>query len=185
MFSAYLLRATCRGVTDASMSLGSDSSWFLRWAFYAIAGVITAWSALTSEAFLFTAWAWNAIAHVLGAALERVEPARIDDLDSPEFVHFLHTAIFSPCCVSPVSPEVLRTHVRASHTCSPHTSSTVFACILVFWSLTTSLASPLLVGRKLVSSKLVRASLLDIGGSPSPSVGMKLSYGGEYLLMVR
>ena len=54
----------------------------------------------------------------------------------------------------------------------------------MFWSLTISLASPLLVGRKLVSAKLVRASL-DIDSSPSPSVGAKLSYGGAYLLMVR
>ena len=68
--------------------------------------------------------------------------------------------------------------------CSPHTGSTVFACIIVFWSLTTSLASPLLVGRKLVSAKLVRASL-DIDSPPSPSVRVKLSYGGAYLLMVR
>ena len=113
-----------------------------------------------------------------------MEPARIDSLDSLEFVHFLHTAIFSPCCVSPVSPEFLRMHVRASHTFRPHIGSTVFACTIVFWSLIISLASPLLVGRKLVSAKLVRASL-DIGGSPSPSVGVKLSYGGAYLLMVR
>ena len=55
---------------------------------------------------------------------------------------------------------------------------------MVFWSLTTSLASPLLVGRKLVSAKLVSASL-DIGGSPSPSVGMKLPYESANLLMVR
>ena len=41
------------------------------------------------------------------------------------------------------------------------------------------------MGRKLVSSKLVVCASLDIGGSPSPSVGMKLSYGGAYLLMVR
>ena len=112
------------------------------------------------------------------------EPARIDSLDSLEFVHFLHNAIFSPCCVSPVSPELLRTHVHASHTCSPHIGSTVFACTIVFWSLTISLASPLLVGRKLVSTELVSASL-DIGDSPSPSVGVKLSYGGAYLRMVR
>ena len=180
-----LLRATCCGVAEVSMSLGSDSTWFLRWAFSAIAGMLTAWSALTAGAFLFIAGAWNAVAHVLGATLEGVEPARIDSLDSLEFVHFLHTAIFSPCCVSPVSPEFLRMHVHASHTCSPHTGSTVFACIIVFWSLTTSLASPLLVGRKLVSSKLVVSASLDIGGSPSPSVGVKLSYGGAYLLMVR
>ena len=81
------------------MSLGSDSTWFLRWAFSAIAGVLTAWSDLTAEAFLFTAGAWNAIAHVLRAALERVEPARIDSLDSLEFVHLLHTAM----CLSSVS----------------------------------------------------------------------------------
>ena len=74
--------------------------------------------------------------------------------------------------------------MHASHTCSPHIGSTVFACTIVFWSLTISLASPLLVGRKLVSAKLVRASL-DIGGSPAPSIGVKLSYGGAYLLMVR
>ena len=100
-------------------------------------------------------------------------------------MHFLHTALFSPCCISPVSPELLRTHVHASHTCSPHIGSTVFACTIVFWSLTIALASPLLVGRKLVRSKLVVRASLDIGGCPSPSVGMKLSYGGAYLLMVR
>ena len=72
--------------------------------------------------------------------------------------------------------------MSASHTCSPHTGSTVFACIIVFWSLTISLASPLLVGRKLVSSKLVVSASLDIGGSPSPSVGIKIF---AYLLMVR
>ena len=166
------------------MSLGSDSTWLLRWAFYAIAGVLTAWSTLTAGALLFIAGAWKAAAQVLGAALEGVESARIDSLDSLEFVHFLHTAMFSPCCVYPVSPELLRTHVRASHTCSPHKGSTVFACIIVFWSLTTSLASPLLVGRKLVSTELVRASL-DIGGPPSPYIGVELSYGGAYLLMVR
>ena len=55
---------------------------------------------------------------------------------------------------------------------------------MVLWSLTTSLASPLLVGRKLASTKLIIASL-DIDGSFSPSVGVKLSYGGAYLLMVR
>ena len=177
-----LLRATCRGVADVSMSLGSDSTWLLRWAFYAIAGVLTAWSTLTAGALLFITGALNATAHVLGAALEGVESARIDSLDSLEFVHFLHNAIFSPCCVSPVSPELLRTHVHASHTCSPHIGSTVFACIIVFWSLTTSLASPLLVGRKLVSSKLVVCASLDIGGPPSPSVGMEIF---AYLLMVR
>ena len=132
-------------------------------------------------ALLFSAWAWNAVAHVLGAAPEGLEPAWIDSLDSLEFVHFLHTPMFSPCCVSPVSPEFLRMHVHASHTCSPHIGSTVFACTIVFWSLTISLDSPLLVGRKLVSSKLVRARL-DIGGSPSPSVGLKFF---AYLLMVR
>ena len=176
-----LLRATCCGVADVSMSLGSDSTWFLRWAFSAIAGGLTAWSALTAGALLFSAGAWNTTAHVLGAALEGLEPARIYSLDSLEFVHFLHNALFLPCCVSPVSPELLRTHVHASHTCSPHIGSTVFACTIVFWSLTISLASPLLVGRKLVSPKLVRASL-DIGGSPSSSVGMKFF---AYLLMVR
>ena len=51
------------------------------------------------------------------------------------------------------------------------------ACTMVFRSLTTSLASPLLAGRELVSAKLVTVSL-DIGGSPSPSVGVKFSYGG-------
>ena len=132
-------------------------------------------------ALLFSAWAWNAVAHVLEAAPEGLEPAWIDSLDSLEFVHFLHTPMFSPCCVSPVSPEFLRMHVHASHTCSPHIGSTVFACTIVFWSLTISLDSPLLVGRKLVSSKLVRARL-DIGGSPSPSVGLKFF---AYLLMVR
>ena len=74
--------------------------------------------------------------------------------------------------------------MHASHTCSPHIGSTVFACTIVFWSLTIALASPLLVDRKLVSSKLVSSSL-DIGGSPSPSVGMKLFYESAYLLMVR
>ena len=179
-----LLRATCSGVVEVFMSLGSDSTWFLRWAFSAIAGVLTAWSTLTAGALLFIAGAWNAVAHVLGAALEGVEPARIDSLDSLEFVHFLHTALFSPCCVSPVSPEFLRMHVHANYPCSLHIRSNMFACTMVIWSLTTSLASPLLVGRKLVSAKLVSASL-DIGGSPSPSVGVKLSYGGAYLLMVR
>ena len=177
-----LLRATCGGVADVSMSLGSDSTWFLRWAFSAIAGVLTAWSAITAEAFLFSAGAWNATAHVLGAALEGVKPARIDSLDSLEFVRFIHNAICSPCCVSPVSPELLRKHVHASHTCSPHIGSTVFACTIVFGSLTIALASPLLVDRKLVSAKLVSASL-DIGGSPSPSVGMMKLF--AYLLMVR
>ena len=81
-------------------------------------------------------------------------------------------------------PEFLRMHVHANHTCNSHIVCTFFACTMVIWSLTTSLASPLLVGRKLVSTKLVNASL-DIGGSPSPSVGVKLSYGGAYLLMVR
>ena len=37
------------------------------------------------------------------------------------------------------------------------------------------------MGRKLVSTELVTPSL-DIGGSPSPSVGVKLSYGGAYLV---
>ena len=44
-----LLRATCSGVAEVSMSLGSDSTWFLRWAFSAIAGVLTASSTLTAE----------------------------------------------------------------------------------------------------------------------------------------
>jgi len=175
-----LLRATCCGAADVSMSLGSDSTWFLRWAFFAIAGVLNEWSTITAEAFLFSAGAWNATAHVLGAALERVEPARINSLDCHEFVHFLHNTFYSPCCVSIVSPELLRMHVHANHTCRPHIGSTVFACTIVFWSLTIALASPLLVGRKLVSAKLVRASL-DIGGSPSPSVGKLFAY----LLMVR
>ena len=48
------------------------------------------------------------------------------------------------------------------------------------------LDSPLLVGRKLVSAELVTASL-DIGGFPSPLlfVGVKLSYRGAYLPLVR
>ena len=99
-----LLRATCRGVADAFMSLRSDSSWLLRWAFYAIAGLLTAWSALTAVALLFIAGAWKATAHVLGAALEGLEPARIDSIDSLEFVQFLQTASFSSCDVVSVSP---------------------------------------------------------------------------------
>ena len=94
-----LLRATCCGVAEISMSLGRDSTWFLRWAFSAITGVLTAWSALTAGALLLIAGAWNAIAHVLGSALEGVEPSRIDSLDSLEFVHLLHTAM----CLSSVS----------------------------------------------------------------------------------
>ena len=71
-------------------------------------------------------------------------------------------------CVCPVSSEFLRMHVHANRTGNAHIGNTVFACTMVLWSLTTSLASPLLVGRKLVSNKLVHARL-DIGGSPSPS----------------
>ena len=55
---------------------------------------------------------------------------------------------------------------------------------MVIWSLTTSLLSPLLVGRKLVSTELARASF-DIGGSPSSPLGVKLSNGGAHLLVVR
>ena len=113
-----------------------------------------------------------------------MEPARIDRLDSLEFVHSLRAAHASPCCVSPVSPEFLRSHVHANYTRRMPFGSSVFACIMVIWSLTTSLLSPLLVGRKLVSTELVHASL-DIGGSPSPSLGVKLSNGGAHLLMVR
>ena len=74
--------------------------------------------------------------------------------------------------------------MHANRTCSPQISRTFLACTKVLWSLTASLASPLLVGRKLASTELIIASL-DIGGSPSPSVGVKLSYGGAYLPMVR
>ena len=87
-----------------------------------------------------------------------MEPARIDRPDSLEFVHSLRAAHVSPCCVSPVPPEFLRTHVHANYTRSIPFGSSVFACLMVLWSLTTSLFSPLLVGRKLVSTELARVS---------------------------
>ena len=148
------------------------------------AELLAAMTASIPGVFPFSAGAWNADTHVLGAAVEGGKPARIDSIDSLEFVQFLQTAHFSSCDVVSVSPEFLRMHVHAKHNCNSHIGRTIVACTLVFWSLTTSLASPLLVGRELVHTELVNASL-DIGCSPSPSVGVKLSYGGEYLLMVR
>ena len=159
------------------MSLGQDCVWFLRWVISAIAGVTTAWNASTAGIFLLTAGTWNAVAQLLGAAMEGGKPARIDSLDSLEFVHFLQTALLSSCGVVPVSPEYLRMHVHANHTCNPHIISVVIACTMVIWSLTTSLASPLLVGRKLVNAELVNASL-DIGSSPPPSLGVNISTDG-------
>ena len=74
--------------------------------------------------------------------------------------------------------------MHANRTCSLQIGRTFLACTMVLWSLTTSSASLLLVGRKLVSTELLIASL-DIDGSPSPSVDVTLSYGGAYLLKVR
>ena len=111
------------------------------------------------------------------------KPARIDSIDSLEFVHFLQTAYFSSCGVCPVSPEFLRMHVHANHTCNSHIGSVVIACTMVIWSLTTSLASPLLVDRKLVHTELVNASLV-IGGSPSSSVGVTCSLCWECICFV-
>ena len=179
-----ILRATYTGVAEMCMSMGRDGTWFLHYVLSVTAELTAAMTASIAGVLLFTAWTWNAAAHRFGAALEGVEPARIDRLDSLEFVHSLRAAHVSPCCVSPVSPEFLRSHVHANYTRRIPFGSSVFACIMVIWSLTTSLLSPLLVGRKLVSTELVHASL-DIGGSPSPSLGVKLSNGGAHLLMVR
>ena len=181
-----LLRATYGGAAEVYVSLCHDCVWFFHWILFAIAGVTTAWSASTAAIFPLIAGAWNAVAtlFLFGAAMEGEKHARIDRLDSLEFVHFLQTAHFPSCCVFPVSPEFLRMYVHANRTCSPQIGRTFLACTKVLWSLTASLASPLLVGRKLASTELIIASL-DIGGSPSPSVGVKLSYGGAYLPMVR
>jgi hypothetical protein len=177
-----LLCASYGGAAEVSVSLCHDCVWSYHWVLSAIAGVTTAWSASMAGTFLLIAGAWNAVDTLFGAAMEGEQHARIDRLDSLEFVHFLQTVHFSSCCVFPVPPESLRMHVHANRTCSFPIGRTFLACTMVLWSLTTSLASPLLVGRKLVSTELLS---LDIGGSPSPSVGVKLSYGGAYLLMVR
>ena len=134
------------------------------WILFAIAGVTTAWSASTAVIFLLIAGAWNAVAtlFLFGGAMEGDKHARIDRLDSLEFLHFLQTAHFPSCCVFPVSPEFLRMYVHASRTCSPQISRTFLPCTKVLWSLTASLASPLLVGRKLASTELIIASL-DMG----------------------
>ena len=179
-----LLRAMYGKVVDMCMPMGHDSAWFSHCVFSVAAELLAAVTASIPGVFLFSAGACNAVAHVLGAAVEGGKSARIDRIDSLEFVLFLQTAYFSSCDVVSVSPEFLRMHVHANHTCNSHIGRTIVACTLVFWSLTTSLASPLLVGRKLVHTELVKASL-DIGGSPSPSVVVKFSYGGVYLLMVR
>ena len=49
--------------------------------------------------------------------MEGGKPAQIDSIDSLEFVQFLQTAYFSSCDVISVSPEFLRMHVHANHTC--------------------------------------------------------------------
>ena len=80
----------------------------------AIAGVTTAWSASTAAIFPLIAGAWNAVAtlFLFGAAMEGEKHARIDRLDSLEFVHFLQTVHFPSCCVFPVSPEFLRMYFK-------------------------------------------------------------------------
>jgi hypothetical protein len=120
---------------------------------------------------------FSAYGFLLGAATEGGEPARLHSLDSHEFVFFLQTARFSSCCIFRMSLESPRMGVHASSPRQRHDSETFSTCILVMWSLTTSLASPLLVGRKLVSATLLITASLDTGGFPSLTVNVKLSPG--------
>ena len=78
-------------MVEVCRSMGHDSAWFSPCVFSAAAELLAAVTASIAGLFSSSAGAWNAVAHMLGAALEGVEPARIDSLDSLEFVHFLHT----------------------------------------------------------------------------------------------
>jgi hypothetical protein len=84
-----------------------------------------------------------------------------------------------------MSLEFFEMHVHDSSPHRLHDRDTPSACILVLWSLTTSLTSSPLVGRELVSTTLLLTASLDIGGFLTSTLDLQLSSGGAYLLLVR